>query len=65
MPYMYIAPYLREYHTEVASYAGFHLKYHIANSSQVKVAVTFNAAASVAVLKFQMRARALNSNYTR
>ena len=33
-----------EHHIKVASYTGFRLKCHIANSSEVKLAVTSDAA---------------------
>ena len=38
--------YMCEYHIKVASYTGFHLKCHITNSSQVKLAVGSNTAHS-------------------
>ena len=38
--------YVCEYHIEVASYTGFHLKCRIANASQEKLAVSSNTAQS-------------------
>ena len=41
---MYMYVYVCEYRIKVASYIRFHLKCHIVNSSQVKLAVSSNTA---------------------